>query len=103
MLGCTAPLTSATPQHRSHTVPALPARDRCPKALLNPETDEYDPQIAAAIVMHIDADAYGWSPGTGGILSQSAPLVAALRIVRATFGRMQMIAMKAKTKGVSGG
>lgn len=96
-------VNAAMHPHRSHTAPSLPSRDRCPKAILNPETDHYDPQIAAAIVMHIDAESYGWSPRDGGTLQTPAPLLAAMRIVRSTFGRMQMMSLRARTKGVAGG
>jgi len=97
------PIVNDKMPHHSHTAPDLPPRDRCPKAILNPATDHYDPQIAAALMMHMDADAYGWSPAQGGTMAMPSPLVAALRIVRSTFGRMQALALKPKTKGAAGG
>lgn len=89
--GCTEP---ATIRHASLVDPSLEPRDRCPKAILNPDTDQYDAAIASVIAAYQDLDAWGSWPEAGPVGEQRADVVDAFRLVRGTWARCESIDIK---------
>lgn len=93
--GCLVASTiPGAPPHRSLTAPSMPLRSRCPRAIINPETDEFDPEIAELISVASDMERTHLPYVAGGLRDQPAKLIEAGRLVSTTVQRMTSIRME---------
>jgi len=86
MLGCRRP--APTVRFTSDYDDTLQPRDRCPKALLNADTDDYNPFVAEALTLAADIEDTGALPLPGGLWAQPAWVVDVLRLRRSVNAAM---------------